>query len=426
MSDTSLSSGRHTLSGVDVALSRLAEAATLLLPVLLFFSRAGADIVVSVIAVLFLLHSLIQRSWQWMRAGWFLCGFGLWAVILVSSVIAGPTSSAIQGALSLRFFVFCAAVCYWMLNRANMRRSFVAVCAALAFWTLAQSWLQLLSGHNLAGYPRWGDGALTGPFRKPRAGNALLMVFFPGLMPLVLNLLHRPGRTAQIGGIALLLFSATTMILIGQRMSTLLMLTGLGITALLFRRLRWPVIATLALAGAVLAALPILSPPTYAKLVLKFSTQLTHFAQSDYGMIYTRAAVMTAAHPWIGSGFDGFRHYCSNPAYFHGLPSLGLSFHGPAERGCNIHPHNYYLQAAVSGGLTGLALFCGMILCWGRRLLSALDPQKNPLQAMLTVASVIILWPAASTSALFSLPPAGWIFLIAGCALAASLPEKHS
>ncbi|MDG6094492.1 O-antigen ligase family protein [Acetobacter sp. AN02] len=408
--------GTSALSGL---MTIVAGMLTLCLPVLLFFSRAGADVAVSVVAVLFVLRSVLLGSWDWTRAGWFRLALLFWAVMVLSSDLAGPRASLIQAVLSLRFFLFCAATATWAFRASGPRRVFGAVCSVLALWVVLQSWIQFLTGHNLSGFPRWNDGALTGPFYKPRAGNAFLMVFFPGVMPPVLALLRQRRVALQAAGVLVLFVCVATMILIGQRMPTLLLLTGLGLTALLVRRLRWPVLGALGVAAAVLAALPVLSPPTYAKLVLKFTQQISHFTQSAYGQLYIRAAVMISDHPLIGLGFDGFRNFCNAPAYARGLPSLGLPFIPDGEN-CNIHPHNYYFQAGVSAGLTGLALFVGMILAWGRTMVRALEPSERPMQAMLMVACVVVLWPLASTSALFSLPPAGWIFLLAGAALAAS------
>ncbi|MBO1360794.1 O-antigen ligase family protein [Acetobacter sacchari] len=432
---------RSSPGPVAVGLSRLlggiAIPATILLPILLFRTRALSDAVVSVVTVLFVLRSAALRDWSWLRARWLQFGLALWGVIVVSSVLAGPASSAIQGVLSVRFFLFAAAASFWTLAGRRARGAAAGVCAALAGWTVLECWQQYLTGYNALGYGRWGDGALTGPFLKPRAGNALLMVMFPGAMPVVLRLLARDTWRSKLVGLTGLLLLIASMILIGQRMANLLMVAGLLLTALLVRRMRLPVIAALGLGVVVLAALPVISPPTYSKLVIKFADQISHFTASPYGQIYTRAAVMVAEHPKLGVGFDGFRFHCLDPQYFHGLPQFDIPFVGPAENGCNIHPHNYYLQVATAAGLPGLTLLMAMILCWlrliarpflpsrGAERMSRITPAAAPTpeNAMLLVACVVTIWPIASTSALFSLPSGGWVFLIAGWAMAATRGE---
>lgn len=419
--------------GFSHLLRGLAGVFVLLLPVLLFRTRALADADLSVVAVLFLIRSAVTRDWDWLRARWVQCGLGLWGLMVLSSLLAGPRESVVQALVAARFFVFAAGLAYWVLVGARLRRMLGTVCALLAGWTILECWEQYLTGINLFGYSRWGDGALTGPFYKPKAGNALLMVLFPGLMPVVLRLTQQREQRPRLVGLGLLGLSLATFILIGQRMSTLLACMGLVLTALLVRRMRWPVLGALALGGAVLAALPVLSPPAYAKLVVRFSDQLAHFASSSYGQIYARAGAMITAHPWFGLGFDGFRLHCLDPRYLHGFPALGLSFVPPATEGCNLHPHNYYLQVATAAGLPGLVLFLAMIGCWFALLVRPHLPARGAERvsvvpdtvpattenAMLLVACCVQLWPLASTSALFSLPSGGWVFLIAGWGLAA-------
>ncbi|NHO32360.1 O-antigen ligase family protein [Acetobacter sp. LMG 1636] len=415
-------------------LKAVAVVLTVILPVLLFRARAMADADLSIVGVLFLLRSVLLRDWSWLRVRWVQCGLALWALITLSSALSGPMPSFVQGLLSLRFFVFCAALAYWVLTGPRAQRALASVCAALAVWTVLECWEQYLTGTNMFGYPRWGDGALTGPFIRPKAGNALLMVLFSGAMPVILARLQKTAWRSRLAGGLMLALSVITMILIGQRMPTLLTFVGLLLTALLVKPMRLPVLGVAVLSGLFLVALPVVSPPGYAKLVLKFSHQMAHFAESDYGQIYGRASAIIVAHPWMGTGFDGFRIHCLDPQYLHDMPALHIPYIAPPQSGCNLHPHNYYLQVATAAGLPGLALFLMMAACWLRIIVRPHLPAKavervsraresvpaTPQNAMLLVACCVQLWPLASTSALFSVPPAGWLFLTAGWALAAS------
>ncbi|NHN86007.1 O-antigen ligase family protein [Acetobacter musti] len=418
----------------QLLLKAVAVMLAVILPVLLFRARALADADLSIVAVLFLLRSALLRDWSWLRARWLQWGLGLWGLITLSSAFTGPFASFMQGLLTLRFFIFCAALAFWVLTGSRARKSLAFVCAFLAIWTIAECWEQYLTGTNIFGYPRWGDGALTGPFVHPKAGNALLMVLFPGAMPGILRRLSDNSWRRRLNGGLLLLLCVATMILIGQRMSAVLTFLGLLLTALLVKPMRLPVLGAVALGGVLLVALPVVSPPSYAKLVLKFTHQLAHFASSDYGQLFGRAGAMVEAHPFLGLGFDGFRLHCLDPSYLHDMPLLGIPYVAPPESGCNLHPHNYYLQVATAAGLPGLLLFVLMALSWLRIVVRPHLPvpgvermartsetvPPTPENAMLLVALCVQLWPLASTSALFSVPPAGWLFLTAGWALAAA------
>ncbi len=399
---------------------RLALGATLLLPLFLLYGRAIADILVTLVGLLFLLQSAIARDWRWTRSLWVKLAAALWLVQVVASIQAGPMHSVLQSLAVIRLFLFIAALEAWVLPEAAPRRWLWMVFAVLAIWVGVECWQQYLTGANIMGYPRWADGSLTGPFFKPRAGGVFLMLSLPGLLPLLVRAIQRNRLMAYAWGAAGLVLMLATMILIGQRMPNLLMVLALCLTGLLFPRLRRPLLVAGAVGIAALVALPVISPPTYAKLVVKFADQMSHFPDSPYGQLYVRAAVMTAMNPWIGLGFDGFREFCSNPVYFHDLPEIGITNSIGGAGACNIHPHNYYFEVAVMAGITGLLLFVAILGLWMTRLLRALHPSTDPDQALLLVTVVIIFWPIASTSSLFTFDTAGWAVLITGWALAAS------
>jgi O-antigen ligase len=372
---------------------------------------------IAAIDVLFLVHVWAARDFAWMRRG-FAVAAGAWWIWLAACSAIG-TGGFLLGLLAVRLPLLSVALGDWALagGRGMRRRRILwLVLAASAAWIGVECWEQYLTGHNLFGQPRWGDGALTGPFNKPRAGPGFILLFFPALVPAVMVLLNRPSRRARVCGVALAGLAVLTMVLIGQRMPTVLMALGLVITALLLPRLRL-VAAGAAGAGLVLlAATPVVSRPTYDKLVVQFGDQLRHFGQTDYGLIFVRAINVAQLHRWIGLGFDGFRRGCGEFWAAHGVAWLGIptvGFNGGLAA-CNLHPHNYYLEAADNAGLPGLVLFTAMVVAalWtlGRGLWRAPDP----LRVGLFVGALVALWPIASTSAFTSMPNGGWVFVMLG------------
>jgi O-antigen ligase len=414
-----LSAGLRDQGRLQAALLPAATAATLALPLALFYSRTIADALLSAVAALFLLRCCLAADFSpFSRAAWFRWAAALWVWLLAASLLAGTQQSAEQAAVVVRLLLLALALEQWVLTPAQARRWLFWMFVTLAAWMMLECWQQYLLGSNLAGYPRWADGALTGPFEKPRAGSAYIALFFPALLPLVMAGLGRPEAWARAGGVLLLIVGVATMLLIGQRMPALLMLLGLVACALLLPRFRVPMLLAILVGLLVLAATPVISPPTFQKLVLRFLEQMRDFPTSSYGLLYVRALVMLEAHPWLGLGVDGFRHACADPQYFHGLAALGVS---EAEqgglRGCSLHPHNYYLELATDGGVPGLVLFIGLVAAWFRRLARPLN-SSTVLPVALFVSVLVQLWPAASTTALFVLPTAGWVLLTVGWGLA--------
>lgn len=406
----------------DIAARRarwVGEACLLLIPPMLLHARAVAEGAIVVIDLLFVLRCAARGDWAWLRRPELLAGLLLCAWVALTSALGPAPGHAVPQALAVvRFWLLVAALSQWLLARARARRWLWWMVAASAAWIGVQTWEQYLTGTNILGYARWGDGSLTGPFYGPRAGPAFVVLLYPALLPPVLALLARRPVWARLGGGALAVLGVVTLLLIGQRMPALLGLLGLLVSGLLLRRLRPAAIAVVVAAVVTLAALPVLSPPTEQKLVVHFLEQMGHFWQSPYGQLYVRAASIARAHPLFGQGFDGFRLVCDAPQYLDAQAQFGLPAVIGPDYGCTIHPHQFWLQAATDGGLPGLVLFAAVVLLWWRALLRGAWAGQDALRVALFVTVFDWLWPFASTSGFYNMPVSGWGFLMAGWGLA--------
>ncbi len=402
------------------------------LPLALLYARALAEILIGVTDALFLFHLWVTRDLlSWRRPFALLvrrpvasrafayAALAWWAWQIVCSAFG--TGGLLLSLVLFRLPLFALALGHWVLTGArggSARRALWWAIALAAGWIVIECWHQDLLGHNIFGAERWGDGALTGPFVKPRAGPELILILFAVVLPASARLLALSHRATRASGIALVAVGAATIVLIGQRMPSALLVLGLVLSGLLLPRLRVATALAALIGVAVLAASPFVAPAMYAKLVVHTHEQLTDFAGNAYGQIWLRALVIARQHPWMGLGFDAFRRGCADPAAVQGVPWLGVTLAQAraATEACNIHPHNYYLEAADNGGVPLLLLFIAMVVVAGVALGRG---TLTPLRAGLLVGFVLAFWPLASTSAFTSMPNAGWIFLLIGLGFAA-------
>ncbi len=412
-------------------LRQTALVAALLVPLGLLHAFVLAEIGIGVVDVLFLADCTRRRDFAWMRQGWVVLALLWWGWLLLCSTplpfagfgVAGWSKGFVQAFVVIRLLLFAAALQNWVLTTQTAQRAMGWALGLCAAWIGLESWQQYLTGRNIFGDPRWSDGALTGPFWKPRAGALYMHLLYPALLPPVLALLTRTSRAAKLGGLALAVLGVLTSVLIGQRMGVALTGFGLAVAALFVRQLRGIALAAFAVAVAAVALTPIISPPTYAKLVQETAKNMSHFLLSPYGQLYTRATVMALQSPWHGWGYNGFRIDCPLPRFDSSLPTLGIP---PTQLGlgaCNLHPHNYYMQALTDSGFPGLLLFLAMALSWLRALAAGLWRQPAPLRLGLFIAVLTYLWPIGSTDAFPILYMLGWLFLMLGFGLALA-PRK--
>ncbi len=427
---------QHRLSGeaalLDRQLRRAAIVLILALPWFLLHSRAVAEIGIDLVAIAFLARCAVGRRWAWVKQDWVPVGLAWWGWLVLCTVWSvsrfGEGGTAVlQATLMVRFLVFVAALEHWALRGERARRWLLGSLTLATLYVAAQTLLQFATGRNLFGAPRYGDGELTGPFTKPRDAPTFVRMLFPALVPPAGTLLAQQGWRPRLGGMALIIGGVAVVVLIGQRMPVLLAGLGLLVTGLLLPRLCGPVVVAVVAGGALIAASVVVSPPTFYRLVTKFSRQMEDFQDSPYGLIAERAVAIAEQHPLTGRGYDGFRTGCPLPRYFQGWHWPGT----PAPPGgdatmCVTHPHNHYLQAVTDAGLPGLVLFCALVGVWLYRLGQGLLNDPAPLRVGLFVAALIQEWPIASTSPLISLPIGGWFFLLLGFGLAEAATARSS
>ncbi|MFI4983341.1 MAG: O-antigen ligase domain-containing protein, partial [Nevskiales bacterium] len=270
-------------------LDRAALIAVLLTPLALLHAHGVAEALIGVADICFLARSAITADWAWRHTTWVRVALAWWGWLLLCSIPLpalglgeGGLGSLGQALATVRFLIFAAALEHTVLHDPAPRRWMFGIVAASAAYIAAQTLIQFAFGTNLYGEPPGGDGELTGPFGKPRAGPPLSRILLPALLPPVAALLARPGVAAKLGAYALLLGGMCVMVLIGQRMPLLLTGLGLVVAGLLLRPLR-PMVLVAGLAGVQLVAATVfVSPPAYHRLVLKLSDQMDHFPTSQY------------------------------------------------------------------------------------------------------------------------------------------------
>ncbi len=384
---------------------------------------AVAEALIALIGLGWLARCALLGDWAWLRQGWAPVAALWWVWLVICSMPGigqGGTGSLVQALAVVRYLLLAVALERQVLAQPRVRRWLWMVLAASAAWIGLSALLQFATGRNLAGYPRWGDGELTGPFLKPRAAAPLARMLPPVLLvPVGALLAGRPDLRRMAAAAALTAFAVAVMVLIGQRMPVLLTVLGLLVAAVLLPRLRLPVLAALVAGGVLVAASAVVSPPTFYRLVTKFSDQMENFPASPYGLLAARAVAIAQDHPWTGRGFDGFRSGCADPRYFRGWGySSNPADTGGGLAGCNIHPHNLYLQAVTDAGVPGLALYGAMVLAWLAALGRGLWRAPTPLRVGLFAAFVVAHWPLASTSSAFAVETGGLAFLLLGFGLA--------
>lgn len=403
---------------------RVAGWALLGLPVALLLGPLPIELCIGAVNAAFVARLALTRDWAVLRVPWLGIAAAWWGWVLICSLPAVAEAGTwprwtVQALVSIRLPFFALAASVFLAADARLRQRLYLTVAGVAAVIVALVLWQLAGGRNWYGQGMRDNGLLTGPFDRPRAGPVLMHLFFPVLLPLAVLWRGRwMGAVVLAAGVAV-------MVPVGQRMPLLLVGLGLVVSAWLLPALRRAVVAAVLAGLMMLAAGSVLFPNAQFRLVNHFVEQLAHFPTSHYGLIFSRAAAMVAAHPLMGRGFAGFRTGCGEERYFAPSVDGGLADGGGAGI-CVTHAHNFYLEAAVDGGVVGLALFVVLVGLWLRAVRPDEDVDRRmrghdgayALRLGLFVAALLHLWPVAGANTFTNPYMAGWFFLILGWGLA--------
>lgn len=326
-----------------------------LLPILLIFSRALADITVLSLGLIFLFKCHQEQDWFWLKNTWFKLNIVFWAYLLFvnTPLSINVTDSLLHAFFYLRWPLFSAALAYWIFNDEIRQKKFLIALSVVSTFVVFDTALQYINGVDIFGIPKFSAVRLTGPFSAPVPGIMMLRVLFITLfLTILFDHLKKPiNRILLI--LTILIVSIIFMLITGERMAFILFLTG-SIVVLIGLGLEQKAHQSKLMAGfaimiTLVASLLLLAPDTAERSVYSIYTKLIHFADSDYGLVF-RAAFEAWKHaPIFGSGIHSYRETCEQIGL---LPQWGIA--------CS-HPHNLYLQIAAETGLVGLVLFVTMV-----------------------------------------------------------------
>jgi O-antigen ligase len=359
-----------------------------LLPLLLLFSRALADITVLSVGLAFLLNSYQQNDWAWTKQTWFKLNLVFWLYLLCinAPLSIASADSFMHAIFYLRWPLFAAALAYWLLNNQKFQQHFVIALMVVCVFVLLDTSLQYATGADLFGHTKPSPTRLTGPYSRPIPGIMMLRVLFIVLSITVMIPSFATATRRIALTLSLLCIGLLFMFITGERMALILYFAG-SVVVLVGLVLDQKMHKAKVLLGFTfilgLFALAIsLNPEMAERSVYSIVSKLTQLMDSDYGLVFRAAIAAWQENPMFGSGFHTYQLACEQLGL---LPQWGIP--------CS-HPHNLYLEIGAETGIAGLLLFTMMVIKLYFTALSSLIKTKQWFICSLsfTILSVCF-WP---------------------------------
>ncbi len=374
-----------------------------ILPAMLLFWRGGAEVVVGLIGVSYLVVLASRRTWRVALYPPILALLATWLALnlLVSPLAVDPGNSFSRSLLWIRFIVLFAAVSTWLVQSPRDVKLIIIAWASTIGFTVIDSLIQLLRGISLTGRPISGT-RLTGPLDRPNIGMFVARIGFPLVIGTAFLLIHsRTVSTLKVAGIAGALLAGFGFILLtGERAASLLtliaILTSLGL-AILFAPSRYRLYGVLL--GVVTIGIIVIVGLSSSRILARIDSLLdilNNFWTSPYGELFAAGLQVWREYPLTGAGMKNYQSACQT--------LLGDTL----TDGCHPHPHNLYIEWLAETGIVGSLGFVAFLTTLASVCIGLLKQQtENRVVGSLTSGCfMLLLFPVTASQSFFSNWPA--------------------
>mgnify|MGYP001498675456 CR=1 FL=1 len=409
-----------------INLKKISLLLTYILPIALISGPAIPDLVIVTICILFLCNSFIKSDFNWLNLNIVKFFFIFWfSLIVISFFSYNKFISFSESVIFIRFFIFLIAIYYWILDDINQFKKLLLIIFVTIVFLISDSLFQFLNystetgyGKDIFGFQSFTYGRMTGPFNDEIIGSYISKFFFISLM---IILFLEFGKYKKYIFLLFFNFGFICVFLSGERMALATLI--LGVILLLFSTKYRRIVFLNSILSIFLIILLInfhksfndfevvKDDPTHlGKIIIKkfsctsdenkicentiemqpnFTTVIKNFNDSIYYKIYESGINMWVDNPLTGIGLNNFEYLCLNTQNY----KIIAKNYGS----CSSHPHNFYLQFLVEGGLFVFITFIIFLLSIFFKFLKNIKYNSSQISI---VTFITVMWPFMSTGSL--------------------------
>jgi len=393
----------------------------ILLPILFITGPALPDICISLCALYFLIKSIINKEFGYVKNNIFIFFIIFWCSAVISSLLSDHIYFSLSSSLPYIRFIFFVFFVESVVSNFNFVKKYIfGIIYFVILFTALDTYLQYFYGTEIFGHEidLQNEVRLTGPFpSKPGdqeqiVGSYITTFLFIALAFIIYSTHKNKYFKYTIFASFLIFYFA--ILISGERMAFILANFGLFIFILFNLKLIWKLIPVVILGLFIMfliiqnnpkvqgrmfsSTLDILGLSFQNKEIVKNEHDTVHntkkFRDSHYGAHYLTAFSIFKDNKVLGSGTKTFRIVCANEKY-ENIDSLNI------HKRCSTHPHNYYLQILSENGIIGFLsfiLFVTSILIFSFKNLD----RYNYFNVGCFISLILFIWPLKSTGSIYN------------------------
>ena len=372
-------------------------------PALIVYGPFLPDLIVSIVAIYFLVLLLIRYSdiKYYFHSNFFKLFLAIYSFMIISSLLSVNTLLSLESSLFyVRFPIFALAIWYFINTDENFIKKFSYFFVIIYSFILIDSFITHLTDYGIFRNQRI-DDRLSGLFGIELRLGSYLTRLFPIFCFCIYRLSDSLIKLRFLSVFIFPLFFLITL-LSGERTAVFFLFSFCSLSIfILFFNFKYKIL--LIFSGILfIFIIFVYEPYLYERIVLKTINQIFNedkifIFSNQHQLHYLSSIKIFFDHPVIGAGPKIFRELCSNPLYYLG------------EYTCSTHPHNSYIQVLSELGLIGIIFLCFIFFkiysILIKNLFFLFSRSSQPYlfeKTFLLISIAITLWPFAPTNNLFN------------------------
>tara|TARA_B100000963_G_scaffold218318_1_gene190388 strand:- start:26096 stop:27349 length:1254 start_codon:yes stop_codon:yes gene_type:complete len=375
----------------------------ILMPLALLTGPAIPDIILSLIALYFLIKTIQLKLFYFYEPYIIKILIVFSAYLIFSSLISSnPMYSLFEYGVIFyfRYFFYILGIVYLFENNKNLINIFGKLSLLLTIFVIFDTYFQFVFGKNIFGFESGYSGRLSSFFKDELVIGIFLSSFCPIVIGLVLKMYKLNLNNRYI--ILFILISFVSIILSGERAATLHYIIFIFIIITLSKTISF---LRLLIIFVSIISIFISSIFLSENLNNRYKETLSDFKETEFSLPFTvvheghlkSGFKMFVEKPIFGQGPKMFKKLCNKKNFYN-------------EYSCSSHPHNFYLQLLAETGLVGvlflISLFIYILKYLIKNLIFKINKQIEKIDSdfkIVLMASLFsMIWPLAPTFDFFN------------------------
>ena len=398
------------------------------LPISLITGPAIPDISITLVGILFLIHSFYNKNFFWIKEYWVKAGILFWLMLIILSFFSNiKLQSFIESLIFIRYILLVIALNFWVIKTKKEFKNLLLIILITLSFIILDCLYQFYGytsfdgyGSDIFGFTSTHYGRLTGPFNQQIPGSHLSRFLFLALI--FFNKYIKQSIFSKIfffififSALYITWLSGETMAIATTFMGIIIYITIINVNKKTFFLAVITFILLLFMTTknhTMFNDFTIIESTPYhlglkidkefqcindAKRICKkeivtnpeFKKVLNNFNKSIYYMIYLDGINMWKDSLFTGIGLSNYEDICLQGNF---TRSTKMNYGK-----CSSHPHNFYLQWLVETGIIGLIFFLFFVFFIYEKIFSNFS-DSNVRLGFITL--MIVFWPIMSTGSL--------------------------